>query len=1180
MASADLRQELVCSICLSIYTDPVTLRCGHNFCRVCIDRVLDTQEGSGVYSCPDCRAESQERPALIQSIALRNIVESFQSTRSDQEETGIFCTYCVDSPVPAAKSCLLCEASLCDKHLRVHSKSAEHVLCDPTTALGNRKCSVHKKILEYYCTEDAVCVCVSCTLTGEHRGHQVEMLDKASEKKKEKLRNVLQKLTTKKAETEKRVQRLQERRREYQGKAAGVTERVSALFRDIRRQLEDLEKRVLNEISRQQRVSLSVSVLIQQLEIKKDELSGKMRHIEELCNMSDPVTVLQEPDTGDLCDTEDMERHDNEVCGAGDLDVGLISETLHTLSVIITDINHTSLPSRNIREDPKNQVPLLAHWKGGQVSRGAHHSPATCHTVPVISALYIGGHGHSDASVATRSECSLSYIAVPPSRPHVTSCTPSAPPAAPNWLPSPGGGSQKVGNPGINTGIYVQEATDLLLDVATAGNKIQISGDSKTASRSDIYLNRPETPHRFQGFPQVISTRGFSSGRHYWEVDVSKSVRWWVGMCYPSIGRKGNQSVIGYNNKSWCVCRWYDHYSVTHDSTEIWLDNNIHKVRVYLDYEAGQLSFYALCDPIIHLHTFTAALTEPLHAALCVEDECVTICGGVRSWEELDFLLSFLPPAAAMASADLRQELDCSICLSIYTDPVTLRCGHNFCRVCIDRVLDTQEGSGVYSCPDCRAECQERPALIRNIPLCNILGRFLSTRPDQEETGIFCTYCIHSPVPAAKSCQLCEASLCDKHLRVHSKSPEHVLCDPTTALGNRKCSVHKKILEYYCTEDSVCICVYCSAGEHRGHQVEMLDEASEKKKEKLRNVLQKLTTKRAETEKRVQSLQERRREDQRKATGITETVTALFRDIRRQLEDLEKRVLSEISRQEQRVSLSVSDLIQQLKIKKDELSGKMRHIEELCNMSDPVTVLQEPDTGDLCDTEDTERHDNQVRGAGDLDVGLISGTLHTLSDIITYINTGIYVQEATALLLDVATAGNYIQISGDRKTASRSHIYLNRPETPQRFQGFPQVISTRRFSSGRHYWEVDVSKSVRWWVGMCYPSIGRKGEQSLIGGNNKSWCLRRYNNQYSVRYDSTESRLADNIPCDRVRVYLDYEAGQLSFYALCDPIIHLHRIRHLHTFTAALTEPLHAELLVGDGCVTICGGVRSWEKLP
>ncbi|XP_063786694.1 E3 ubiquitin-protein ligase TRIM39-like [Pseudophryne corroboree] len=482
-----------------------------------------------------------------------------------------------------------------------------------------------------------------------------------------------------------------------------------------------------------------------------------------------------------------------------------------------------------------------------------------------------------------------------------------------------------------------------------------------------------------------------------------------------------------------------------------------------------------------------------------------------------------------MASADLRQELDCSICQSIYTDPVTLRCGHNFCRGCIDRMFDTHEKwSEAYTCPECREEYRNRPKLQRNITLCKIVGKLTSIRTDQE-TGFFCSYCIHSFAPAAKSCLLCEAHLCDNHLRVHSKSPEHVLCDPTTVLGNRKCSIHKKVLEYYCTNDATCICASgCLIGEHRGHQMELLDEASEKKKEKLRDVLQKLSTKRADTEKRLWSLQERSSEDKIRAAGVTETVTALFRDIRRQLGDLEKR---------------------------EPDTG------DLCDTED---------TEDLCDTEDTETHDTQVRGAGDLNVGLISETLHTLSDIITGINTGIYVQEPADILLDSTTAGNYIHISGDGKTASRSHIYQNHPVTPERFQ-CDQVISSRRFSSGRHYWEVDVSKSVRWEVGMCYPSIDRRGLQSDIGYNNKSWCLHRCNNRCSVIHDSKEIQLSDNIPCDRVRVYLDYEVGQLSFYSLCDPI------RHLHTYNTTFTEPLHAALRVVKGCITISGGIRRRE---
>ncbi|XP_068129186.1 E3 ubiquitin/ISG15 ligase TRIM25-like [Hyperolius riggenbachi] len=517
-----------------------------------------------------------------------------------------------------------------------------------------------------------------------------------------------------------------------------------------------------------------------------------------------------------------------------------------------------------------------------------------------------------------------------------------------------------------------------------------------------------------------------------------------------------------------------------------------------------------------------------------------------------------------MASADVRKELlDCSICLNIYTDPVTLRCGHNFCRGCIDCVLDSQEGAGRYSCPECRAESVERPVLVRNITLCNIVESFLPAQPHQEESGVFCTHCVDSPVPAAKTCLHCEVSLCDKHLRVHSKSPEHIITDPTTSLGSRKCSVHKKILEYYCTEDNACICVSCRLdGEHQGHQVEKLEEASEKKRKKLRNDLLDLTTEREEAEKRVQELQEHMRSTRGKSTDVKARVTALIRDLRRQLEDLEKKVLAEVSRQEEQMSLSISHSIQQLEINKEKLSGKMGDIEKLCKMSDPLTVLQEPDTGDLCDTEeggngDTEGHDKRLQGAGDLDVALISQTLHTLSGIITEVNGGIYRKYImTDMLLDINTANDYLNISDDRKTATYVGVKQNRPVRPERFQKRLNVISSQSFSSGRHCWEAECNGTGGWKIGMCYPSIERKGDLSQIGNNNKSWCLRREKKQYAVLHDSEVIQVPHSVSINRVRVCLDYEAGQLSFYELCDPI------RHLHTFTATFTEPLHAALCV------------------
>ncbi|XP_073435823.1 E3 ubiquitin/ISG15 ligase TRIM25-like [Dendrobates tinctorius] len=296
-----------------------------------------------------------------------------------------------------------------------------------------------------------------------------------------------------------------------------------------------------------------------------------------------------------------------------------------------------------------------------------------------------------------------------------------------------------------------------------------------------------------------------------------------------------------------------------------------------------------------------------------------------------------------MSSIDLRDDLSCSICLNIYTDPVTLSCGHNFCQACISRVLATQGQAGVWACPECRAEFPERPALLRNITLRNIAERFRPTLPELMP-GVFCSYCLHSQVPALKSCLHCEASLCEDHLLAHRKTPEHVLSDLITNPESIKCSIHKKILEYYCFEDAACICVYCSARLHRGHKLEMLDEASTKKKERLRKVLDTLTSKKEKTEKRFKSLQERSKIEKKKAAGLTEKVLDLFRDLRRHLDDLEKKVMNEISTQEEQVSASFSKLIHQVEEEKAELSKKLAHIEKLCHTTDPLTILREQES--------------------------------------------------------------------------------------------------------------------------------------------------------------------------------------------------------------------------------------------
>ncbi|OCT96321.1 hypothetical protein XELAEV_18013997mg [Xenopus laevis] len=230
-------------------------------------------------------------------------------------------------------------------------------------------------------------------------------------------------------------------------------------------------------------------------------------------------------------------------------------------------------------------------------------------------------------------------------------------------------------------------------------------------------------------------------------------------------------------------------------------------------------------------------------------------------------------------------------------------------------------------------------------------------------------------------------------------------------------------------------------------------------------------------------------------------------------------------------------------------------------MADPLIVLQERESvgAALCVVEEgkngaKDRDDIKVHDVVNLDGDLITETLlKRLQWNMTGIKGGLRGQEATDLLLDINTAGTQVSVSGDRKSASYSLKKQCRPQQPERFQMFPQALSTRSFPLGQHYWEVEGSKSGLWVVGVAYASIERGSEHSCLGYNDRSWGLCRWdNNTYTVRHDSKITNLLDVPSSTRIRIWLDKEAGSLSFYELSEPI------RHLHTFTATFTEPLHA----------------------
>ncbi|XP_008939716.1 PREDICTED: tripartite motif-containing protein 52-like, partial [Merops nubicus] len=81
----NLPEETSCSICLGFFQEPVSIHCGHNFCRGCITRCWAGQ--GAPFSCPQCRQEAPQqsfRPS-------RELAKLSQLTQQHQEALKLFC---------------------------------------------------------------------------------------------------------------------------------------------------------------------------------------------------------------------------------------------------------------------------------------------------------------------------------------------------------------------------------------------------------------------------------------------------------------------------------------------------------------------------------------------------------------------------------------------------------------------------------------------------------------------------------------------------------------------------------------------------------------------------------------------------------------------------------------------------------------------------------------------------------------------------------------------------------------------------------------------------------------------------------------------------------------------------------------------------------------------------------
>ncbi|XP_067899277.1 tripartite motif-containing protein 29-like isoform X3 [Heterodontus francisci] len=177
-------------------------------------------------------------------------MEKYNHSQPPADFAHITCDYCVEHPSPAAKTCLKCEASFCALHLKphlIHKTLSLHTLIEPVADLRGLQCPDHKVVLQFYCKDDALCVC-GCCITGKHRSHTLLSLDQAQavikeelERENKRLRELFQNCSIKQQDLAGLEADIKTRINELKGK-------LSKSFSEWRRQLEEDEEYTLKLI--------------------------------------------------------------------------------------------------------------------------------------------------------------------------------------------------------------------------------------------------------------------------------------------------------------------------------------------------------------------------------------------------------------------------------------------------------------------------------------------------------------------------------------------------------------------------------------------------------------------------------------------------------------------------------------------------------------------------------------------------------------------------------------------------------------------------------------------------------------------------------------------------------------------------------------------------------------------
>ncbi|XP_067422948.1 tripartite motif-containing protein 29 [Emydura macquarii macquarii] len=209
----------------------------------------------------------------------------------------VLCDSCIDNKQKAVKSCLVCQASFCDLHLKPHLEGAafrDHQLLDPIKDFEARKCPLHGKTMELFCQTDQMCICYLCMFQ-EHKNHTTVTVDVEKSGKEAELSLQKEQLQLKIIEVEDEVDKWQKEKDRIKNFTTNEKATVDQHFKQLVRDLEKQRDEVKAALEQREKTAVeNIKEIVEELEERAKLLQEDKETREQIHQISDSVLFLQE----------------------------------------------------------------------------------------------------------------------------------------------------------------------------------------------------------------------------------------------------------------------------------------------------------------------------------------------------------------------------------------------------------------------------------------------------------------------------------------------------------------------------------------------------------------------------------------------------------------------------------------------------------------------------------------------------------------------------------------------------------------------------------------------------------------------------------------------------------------------------------------------------------------------